>query len=302
MRSYFFGCRLHRFCRLSGRCLFSARAGQHVFCAGRPCVSHARDGVAVAHWVRGLCRGPPCLEKPSIPPCSTRSAVVCATWSRPWARRFSPSLWAGNVGYVLRPQIYHDLPIIFPPNWNPVSVITARPGQCKHPCHRSCRTGVSAHRYRSLGERRRRPRLARVGGGDERRRASGGREVSVRRAAGGASAGGVSGASGDGGGGSAWAVRRSSSSTCGCRGRRRVRTAGPTCSPAWTSRVKRSPRAAIRRVADPEDGTMTLRFIVGRILRELIELAELAADAELVDALHDALDVAMPASSNGRCE
>ena len=34
---------------------------------------------------------------------------------------------------------------------------------------------------------------------------------------------------------------------------------------------------------------MTLRFIVGRILRELIELAERDADAELVDALHDAL-------------
>ena len=31
---------------------------------------------------------------------------------------------------------------------------------------------------------------------------------------------------------------------------------------------------------------MTLRFIVGRILRELIELAEDDADAELVDALH----------------
>ena len=45
--------------------------------------------------------------------------------------------------------------------------------------------------------------------------------------------------------------------------------------------------------------TMTLRFIVGRILRELIELAERDTDAELVDALHDALDVATPASSNG---
>ena len=33
---------------------------------------------------------------------------------------------------------------------------------------------------------------------------------------------------------------------------------------------------------------MTLGFIVGRILRELTELAERAADAELVDALHDA--------------
>ena len=44
---------------------------------------------------------------------------------------------------------------------------------------------------------------------------------------------------------------------------------------------------------------MTLRFIVGRILRELIELAERDADAELVDAL----DVAMPAvASSGRCE
>ena len=40
---------------------------------------------------------------------------------------------------------------------------------------------------------------------------------------------------------------------------------------------------------------MTLRFVVSRILRELIELAEDDADAELVDALHDALDVAMPA-------
>ncbi len=47
---------------------------------------------------------------------------------------------------------------------------------------------------------------------------------------------------------------------------------------------------------------MTLRFIVGRILRELIELAEGDEDAELVDALHDALDVATPASSNGRCD
>ena len=53
--------------------------------------------------------------------------------------------------------------------------------------------------------------------------------------------------------------------------------------------------SAVQRVADPEDGTMTLRFIVGRILRELIELAERAEDAELVDALHDALDVASPA-------
>ena len=30
-------------------------------------------------------------------------------------------------------------------------------------------------------------------------------------------------------------------------------------------------------------------------------MAEGDADAELVDALHDALDVAMPASTNGRC-
>ena len=48
-------------------------------------------------------------------------------------------------------------------------------------------------------------------------------------------------------------------------------------------------------------GTLPIT-IVGRILRELIELAERESDAELVDALHDALDVAMPASSNGRCE
>ena len=40
---------------------------------------------------------------------------------------------------------------------------------------------------------------------------------------------------------------------------------------------------------------MTLRLIVAPILWELIELAERDADAELVDALHDALDVAAPA-------
>ena len=39
-------------------------------------------------------------------------------------------------------------------------------------------------------------------------------------------------------------------------------------------------------------------IIVSRILRELNELAEHDGDAELVDAL----DVAMPASSNGRCD
>ena len=43
-----------------------------------------------------------------------------------------------------------------------------------------------------------------------------------------------------------------------------------------------------------------LRFIVRRILRELIVLVEQDADAELVDALHDALDVATLALSNGR--
>ena len=40
---------------------------------------------------------------------------------------------------------------------------------------------------------------------------------------------------------------------------------------------------------------MTLRFIVARILRERIELAECGEDAERVDALRAALDVASPA-------
>ena len=40
---------------------------------------------------------------------------------------------------------------------------------------------------------------------------------------------------------------------------------------------------------------MTLRFLVARILRERIELAECGEDAERVDALHDALDVPSPA-------
>ena len=38
---------------------------------------------------------------------------------------------------------------------------------------------------------------------------------------------------------------------------------------------------------------------MGRILRELIELAERDEDAELVDALHDAFDVASPGGPNG---
>ena len=40
---------------------------------------------------------------------------------------------------------------------------------------------------------------------------------------------------------------------------------------------------------------MTLRFIVARILRELIELAECDDDVERIDALHDVLDVVSPA-------
>ena len=39
---------------------------------------------------------------------------------------------------------------------------------------------------------------------------------------------------------------------------------------------------------------MTLRFIVACILRELVGLAERDPDAELVDTLHPALDVASP--------
>lgn len=53
--------------------------------------------------------------------------------------------------------------------------------------------------------------------------------------------------------------------------------------------------AAVQRAADPEDETMTLRFIVARILRELIELAECDDDAELSPRCTNALDVASPA-------
>ena len=52
--------------------------------------------------------------------------------------------------------------------------------------------------------------------------------------------------------------------------------------------------AAIRRAPDA-DGTMTLRCIVSR----RFEPDERDAAAELADALHDALDAATPASSNG---
>ena len=47
-----------------------------------------------------------------------------------------------------------------------------------------------------------------------------------------------------------------------------------------------------------EGEAVTSRFIVGRILRELIELAERDEDAELVDVLHDALDVASPGGAS----
>ena len=84
------------------------------------------------------------------------------------------------------------------------------------------------------------------------------RRVEHAPAAGGASAGGVSGASGDGGGG----VPGLSDAV---RHRRAAAAAGDVSGRAA------SPGLIPRResILDPEDGTMTLRFIVGRILREL---------------------------------
>ena len=48
-----------------------------------------------------------------------------------------------------------------------------------------------------------------------------------------------------------------------------VRTAGATCSPGGHRGSGLAGPAAVQRAADPEDETMTLRFIVARILREL---------------------------------
>ena len=94
---------------------------------------------------------------------------------------------------------------------------------------------VGARRQRHLAQ-------ARAGSADGRSRAPSGEKVSARRLAGGASAGGVCGRRSRA---SAWAAGRRSPSTSACRCRRRVRTAGPTCWPARTSRVR--PHQADRR-------------------------------------------------------
>ena len=44
---------------------------------------------------------------------------------------------AGNIGYVLRPQLYHDLPIVFPPTWRPVSVLVADENRWRYARHDS---------------------------------------------------------------------------------------------------------------------------------------------------------------------
>ena len=44
---------------------------------------------------------------------------------------------AGNIGYVLRPQLYHDLPIVFPPHWTLVSVLLADETRWRYARHQS---------------------------------------------------------------------------------------------------------------------------------------------------------------------
>ena len=44
---------------------------------------------------------------------------------------------AGSIGYILRPQLYHDLPIVFPANWRPVSILVADPNRWRHARHDS---------------------------------------------------------------------------------------------------------------------------------------------------------------------
>ena len=74
---------------------------------------------------------------------------------------------------------------------------------------------------------------------------------------------------------------------CGCRCRRCVRTAGPTCSPARTSRVTRS-SSFLQPIAGSGGLNDDVALHRGSHPAELIELAERDTDAELVDALHDA--------------
>ena len=65
----------------------------------------------------------------------------------------------------------------------------------------------------------------------------------------------------------------------------RARTAGPTCSPARTSRVRNHSASCHSTRRGSGGRNDDLAFHRGGILRELIELAEHDADAELVDAL-----------------
>ena len=81
-----------------------------------------------------------------------------------------------------------------------------------------------------------------------------------------------------------------------------------TCSDCWADvlasadiKSEAQRQTAVQRAAEPKDGVMTLRFIVGRILAGSDRAGRTRRGApELVDALHDALDVATPTSSNGR--
>ena len=85
---------------------------------------------------------------------------------------------------------------------------------------------------------------------------------------------------------SAWAAGRRSPSTCGCRYRRGVRTAGPTFSPAPTSGVRLRPRGRGPTRCGSAERSDDVGLIVGRI-----------PGAELAAAPDDALDVAPPSAA-----
>ena len=88
-----------------------------------------RNGASRTAWWRSQAQSPRCAGPVEVTPANAHTC--CCTRFRSWRSAVS---WA--VLWTL----------------SGTRRSTARPGQCKHPCHRSCRTGVSAHRYRSLGE------------------------------------------------------------------------------------------------------------------------------------------------------
>ena len=130
MRSYFFGCRLHRFVVFLQVLFLLVPVSTSFAQADR--ASRMRE--TASRWLTGSAD----FVEDLLPGEDIDSALLDPVGGgmRDLEQTLGEAVFAvpvaGNVGYVLRPQIYHDLPIIFPPNWNPVSVIIADESRWAH--------------------------------------------------------------------------------------------------------------------------------------------------------------------------